>query len=81
MFLHLWYKSVCAGDAVDKGRVDVASLHARGTETHPRHTRVENVVVRSTPSAAGPWTNCKDHSAILLTDSIELTMIPQLPSH
>ena len=60
-----------SGDAVDKSRVNVASLHAGRTKTHPWHTRVENVVVRISSSVAGAWTNCEDHSAVLLTDSTQ----------
>jgi len=59
---------VCVGNSVDKGCVNVASFHTRRTTAHPWHAWVENVMVRSASSVAGPRTNGKSHSTILLTD-------------
>ena len=62
-----WLCLCVLGAAVDKSRLNVASLHAGRTKTDPRHTWVENVMVRSTSSVARARTNSKNHSAIVLT--------------
>ena len=67
---------VCLGNAIDQGSVNAASFHAGRTETHPRHSGVENVVVWSASSVARARTNSKNHSAVVLTELAEQKWLP-----
>jgi len=54
------------GSAVDQGRVNAASLHARRAGANSRHLGMEEVVVWVATSAAGQWSTGQSNTAFIL---------------